>query len=280
MFCWASIWKTNSLPRRRAGSPVQASAGPSTANFTPATCSSSAMALVAFFARSSSAPAQPTQYRYSTSSGILPSRTGTSKSSSVIQSSALVLGHAPRVAAALQVVEHRGRLRCGKADSTRTWWRRIPLMWSMCSMSTGHSFTHAPQFVHDQITSGSMTPFCLRGPDQRPLRLGLDVVGELVPRLVGAGQQVRGLGERVVAQVQDDLLGRQRLAGRPRPGTATGSGRTRCRCPGRAGPSRSGPRSCRCRTRRCPGRPPRSPAPCRLSASARAGRARSGGGRT
>jgi len=50
MFCRASIWKTNSLPSRRAGSPVQVSAGPSTANFTPAACSSSAIALVAFFA--------------------------------------------------------------------------------------------------------------------------------------------------------------------------------------------------------------------------------------
>ena len=48
----------------------------------------------------------------------------------------------------------------GKADSTRTWWRRIPSMWSMCSMSTGHSSTQAPQLVHDQITSGSITPFC------------------------------------------------------------------------------------------------------------------------
>ena len=47
----------------------------------------------------------------------------------------------------------------GNADSTRTWWRRIPLMWSMCSMSTGHSFTQAPQLVHAQITSGSITPF-------------------------------------------------------------------------------------------------------------------------
>ena len=44
------------------------------------------MALVVFFARSSKAPAQPTQNRYSVSSGILPSTTGTSKSSSVIQS--------------------------------------------------------------------------------------------------------------------------------------------------------------------------------------------------
>ena len=158
MFCWASIWNTNSLPSRLAGSPVQASIGPSTANFTPAMCSSSAIALVAFLARSSRAPAQPTQYRYSTSSGIVPSRTGTSKSSSVIQS-------ARRSSAMPHGLPLRSRLfsiavaSVGKADSTSTWWRRIPLMWSMCSMSTGHSFTQAPQFVHAQITSGSMTPF-------------------------------------------------------------------------------------------------------------------------
>ena len=78
----------------------------------------------------------------------------------------------------------------GKADSISTWWRRIPLMWSMCSMSTGHSFTQAPQLVHDQITSGSMTPFSLLGPDQRPFRLGLDSVGQAFALLFG-GQQVR-----------------------------------------------------------------------------------------
>ena len=35
-FCIASCWKTNSLPARRAGSPVQVSPSPSTANETPA----------------------------------------------------------------------------------------------------------------------------------------------------------------------------------------------------------------------------------------------------
>jgi hypothetical protein len=75
MFCWASMLKTNSLPRRRAGSPVHASAGPSTAKLTPARWSSSAMALVVRLARSSRAPAQPTQKRYSTSSGMRPSST-------------------------------------------------------------------------------------------------------------------------------------------------------------------------------------------------------------
>src|SRR6478609_2151804 len=54
-FCIASCWKTNSLPERRAGSPVQVSPSPSTANETPARSSSSATA-------------QPTQNSQSTSS--------------------------------------------------------------------------------------------------------------------------------------------------------------------------------------------------------------------
>ena len=52
-FCIASCWKTNSLPARRAGSPVQVSPSPSTAKETPAMSSSSATARVVFFARSS-----------------------------------------------------------------------------------------------------------------------------------------------------------------------------------------------------------------------------------
>src|SRR3954470_346875 len=69
-FCMASCWKTNSLPERRAGSPVQVSPSPSTANETPARSSSSATARVVFLARSSKAPAQPTQNRYSTSARV------------------------------------------------------------------------------------------------------------------------------------------------------------------------------------------------------------------
>ena len=110
MFCWASIENTNSLPIRRAGSPVHVSAGPSTANFTPAVCSSVAIALVVFLARSSSAPAQPTQNRYSISGSILPSTTGISKSSSVIHSAPARLAHPPRVALVLQVAQHPGGL--------------------------------------------------------------------------------------------------------------------------------------------------------------------------
>lgn len=49
-------------------------------------CSSSATARVVFFARSSNAPAQPTQNRYS-ASPMSPSNTGTSKSRSSVQAS-------------------------------------------------------------------------------------------------------------------------------------------------------------------------------------------------
>ncbi len=34
----------------------------------------------------------------------------------------------------------------------------MSMMWSMCSMSTGHCSTHAPQLVQDHSTSGWITP--------------------------------------------------------------------------------------------------------------------------
>src|SRR5262249_39709681 len=118
MFCWASIVYTNSLPIRRAGSPVQVSAGPSTANLTPAVCSRVAIALVVLRARSSSAPAQPTQNRDSGSSGVFPPPTGAPQSRSEIPSPPPspppppppLPAHAPRVALVLQVFQHPGGL--------------------------------------------------------------------------------------------------------------------------------------------------------------------------
>ena len=103
----------------------------------------------------------------------------------------------------------------GNADSISTWCRRIPSMWSMCSMSTGHSSTHAPQFVHDQSTSGSMTPSSSLVPTSGRSASALTASGSFSRSSSRGGQQVRGLGEGVVAQVQDDLLGGQRLAGGP-----------------------------------------------------------------
>ena len=130
-FCWASIEYTNSLPSRRAGSPVHASAGPRTAKVTPAVCSSSAMALVVFLARSSRAPAQPTQNRYSMSAGIFPSTTGTSKSSSVIHSRRLssAMPHGlPRRSRLLSIVvaSASGRRALDEVCTpTPTWGRRF-----------------------------------------------------------------------------------------------------------------------------------------------------------
>ena len=158
MFCSASIEYTNSLPIRRAGSPVHVSAGPSTANETPAVCSSSAIARVVLRARSSSAPAQPTQNRYSTSAPIVPSTTGTSKSRPSAHSSRLAspMPHGSPLFSRFFSIDDAS---VGNADSISTWCRRRSEMWSMCSMSTGHSSTQAPQFVQDQSTSGSITPF-------------------------------------------------------------------------------------------------------------------------
>ncbi|RII06829.1 hypothetical protein DSC45_35365 [Streptomyces sp. YIM 130001] len=87
-FSIPSSWNSGSLPSRRAESPVHFSSPPMIANLTPAMCSSSAKAFVVFFARSSNAPAQPTQYRYSTSvrSSIVLPTTGTSKSTSLVHS--------------------------------------------------------------------------------------------------------------------------------------------------------------------------------------------------
>ena len=115
------------------------------------------MALVVFLARSSSAPAQPTQNRYSTSAPSFPSTTGTSKSTSLIHSSRLS-SFRPQGLPLFSRLRSIEPASVGKADSISTWLRRMPLMWSTCSMSTGHSSTQAPQLVHDHSTSGSMTP--------------------------------------------------------------------------------------------------------------------------
>ena len=111
-------------------------------------------------------------------------------------------------------------------------------MWSTCSMSTGHCSTHAPQVVQDHSTSGSMTPPSFdradqrarrpaRGPEpghsvdrtparRRDSRRGVSTKPPSAPAMSFARRQdVRRLGERVVAQVHDQQLGRQRLAGVP-----------------------------------------------------------------
>ncbi len=121
-FCWARPWKTNSLPARRAGSPVQVSPLPSTPKLMPAMLSSSAVARVVFFARSSYAPAQPTQNSQSTSSSdsMLSPTTGTSKSRPFAQSMRAfgdMFQGLPLFSSPLK----RPLSSAGKFDSTSTW---------------------------------------------------------------------------------------------------------------------------------------------------------------
>ena len=78
------------------------------------------MALVVFRARSSSAPAQPTQNRYSTSSPSGPSATGTSKSRPSIHSARLAspIPHgSPLFSRFFSIVAAS----TGKLDSISTW---------------------------------------------------------------------------------------------------------------------------------------------------------------
>ena len=93
-----------------------------------------------------------------------------------------------------------GSASAGNRASTITRWRRRSTMWSMCSIETGHSRTHAPQVTQSQTTS-SVTAFGTSGA---------------MPAAVVAGQQLRPLGEQLVAQAHDQELRRQLLAGRPR----------------------------------------------------------------
>src|SRR5262249_10848144 len=121
-FCWASIWYTNSLPMRRAGSPVHVSPSPRIAKLTPASCNKVATARVVFFAPSSNAPAQPTQNRYSQSP---PSLTrGTTKSRPFVQSER-VLGGAPHGLPLPSRLRSITPASDGKRDSIRTWYRRM-----------------------------------------------------------------------------------------------------------------------------------------------------------
>jgi hypothetical protein len=106
-FCWASIWNTNSLPSRRAGCPVQVFEGDRAVH--------------------------PVQVLDVVVDG--PVDDGDLE---------VELGDpiARRSSATPQGLARRSRLfsmavaSAGNADSTRTLWRRMPSMWSMCSMST------------------------------------------------------------------------------------------------------------------------------------------------
>ncbi len=151
-FCSARVWNRNSLPIRRAGSPVQSSRGPRIANETPARASSSATDRLICLARSSNEPAQPTQYR---TSGALPFTSGTPRPAA--QSARVDCG-CPHGFELFSRLRSMAPASTGKRDSPMTRARRRSTIVSMCSMSTGHSSTHAPHVVHAQTASSSTTP--------------------------------------------------------------------------------------------------------------------------
>ena len=81
-------------------------------------------------------------------------------------------------------------------------------------MSTGHCCTHAPQVVQDHSTSGSITPGTPSATWIGPTsgrRLGADSLRQALPGRFG-GLQIRRLGVRVLTQVHDQQLGRERFS--------------------------------------------------------------------
>ena len=86
-------------------------------------------------------------------------------------------------------------------------------MWSTCSMSTGHWFTQAPHVVQDHSTSGSITPYAASSPISGRSS-SLTAPSGACP--ASRGQDRRRRRHRVVAQVHDQQLRRERLLGVPR----------------------------------------------------------------
>src|SRR5207245_4792275 len=148
-FCLAIFWKVYSSPIRRAGSPVHDSRGPRIAKSTPAASSSFAVDIAACFARSSNDGAHPTQNRMSGAGSPGPSTRTPSPSAQCARSDCgLPQGLEARSMSRSIVVASSG-----KRDSTITRFRRRSTMWSMCSIPTGHSRTHAPHVTQSHTTS-------------------------------------------------------------------------------------------------------------------------------
>ena len=214
-FCSASVWNRNSLPIRRAGSPVQSSRGPRIANETPARCSSSATAREMPRARSSNEPgaSDPVQVL---GGGAVHDR----HVQPIRPVGALRLRDPPRVGAVLQVAHHRARL----GREARLAHHQRPAEVD----DRVHVLDVHGALLHARAARGA-------GPD--------DVVvddarneRDLVERLAGGEhlQDVRPFVEQVIAQVHDQQLRGERLAPCSMQGRRSGSGRTRCTRRGRA----------------------------------------------
>ena len=208
------------MPRRRAGSPVQALLGPSTANFTPAMCSSSANALVVFFARSSRAPgaADPEQVLDVFGHLLVDvlADDGTAEVELLDPLGPLRLGHAPRVALVLEVLQHRaglGRERGLDHDLVAAHVEDVVdvLDVDRALLDAGAAVGAGPQHVRVDDRRASADQAAASASRVR------DVLSMLLARSSSPMQaaRVRRLGG-VVALVEDEHLGRQRLVGVPR----------------------------------------------------------------
>ena len=164
----------------------------STQYFTPAVSSSSTMARVVFLPSSSKVPAQPTQNRYSVSAKLVMSspKTGTVRPSrrassiQVTRSESLRPHGLPFASRFLNIPVSSE----GKSDSARTWNRRRLATWSMCSISTGHCSTQAPQLVQLQSSSpvtAVPTSFSTSTPSYMVLALSIAVSRTSVMNFLG-----------------------------------------------------------------------------------------------
>ena len=117
----------------------------------------------------------------------------------------LVFGHPPRVAAALEVVQHPGRLgRERRLDQDLVAAHPVDVV---DVLDIDRALVDARPAVRagpDHVRVDD--PVLVQVGDQRPLRLRQGRRGQ-ADAAVLVRQEVRGLGERVVAQVQDELLG-------------------------------------------------------------------------
>src|SRR5262249_36268277 len=124
------------------------------------------------------------------------------------------LAHAPRVALVLQVFQHPGGLDGeGRLDQHLV----APHVVDVVDvLDVDRAFVHAGTTVgagpdHVRVDHAVRSG----GTDQWSVWLLLEGIRKIVPFVVRGCDQVGGPGERVVAQVKDDHLGRQRLAGDP-----------------------------------------------------------------
>ena len=205
-------------------------------------CSSSAKARVVFLARSSSAPAQPTQKRYSTSVRSSTSLTddGDLEVEALRPVQAGPRGHAPRVALVLQVLQHRAGLGRERRLDQHLEAPHVDDVVDVLDvdgalLDAGAARRARPEHVGvDDAALGlgaderavrlgalsgmrpkpdSGTPWC-RPVDARSA-LSLPASSMPVTAAPSAPQDGRRLREQVVAQVHDHELRRQRLPGVP-----------------------------------------------------------------